>query len=212
MPTLIQKLHPALYPSTQLMLDNTRQPVFSQQGDWHAGSALHCAAMALAMLGYLPDPVNVRRYASGPAAHFWGQAWPHYLHGLTPSEFAAFVWELNAGVQPVQLRGLADELPRTCAQEFATGWPVVVWIANCRSGDQHATLVVGIEERDAIPQALLLLDPAGAAPILAACNARLEFHEPHASYITAEGDTSAKLGGAVSIRRLGARTTEAGCA
>jgi hypothetical protein len=67
------------------MLAGTRQPLFSRQSDRDGGSALHCIAMALAMLGMLADPVDVRAYASGPAAHFCDRAWPHYLHGLTPS-------------------------------------------------------------------------------------------------------------------------------
>ncbi|HEY3536646.1 MAG TPA: hypothetical protein VGL01_04375 [Trinickia sp.] len=211
MSALIQKLHPALYPGARLTLDDTRRPLFSRQGDWDAGSALHCAAMALAMLGRLPDPVNVRGYASGPVPHFWDRAWPHYLHGLTPSELAAFVWELDAGVQPVPLEGSADELARLCVLELAAGWPVLVWIVNCRTDERHAALVVGIEEHDAIPTTLLLLDPAGAAPVLAACNARLEFGGANASYITAEATVKAGVDGAVSIRLLDAEATGADC-
>ena len=60
MPALVQKLHPALRPGPQLMLAGTRQPLFRRQGDWDGGSALHCVAMALAMLGMLADPVDVR--------------------------------------------------------------------------------------------------------------------------------------------------------
>ncbi|MCS3392749.1 hypothetical protein NX868_12610 [Burkholderia thailandensis] len=212
MPALSQKLHPALYPGLRLMLDDTRQPIFSHQGDWDAGSALHCVAMALAMLGKLSDPVDVRGYASGPVAHFWDRAWPHYLHGLTPSELAAFVWELDCDVQPVQAEGTAHELARFCFRELAAEWPAIVWVVNRRIGERHAALVIGIEERDAIPKALLLLDPAGAAPVLAACNARLEFGESHASYITASGSVRAALDGAVSIRPLEAGATGAGCA
>lgn len=203
MPALVQRLHPALYPGPRLMLADTRQPLFSQQGDWDAGSALHCAAMALAMLGRLSDPVDVRGYASGPVAHFWDRAWPHYLHGLTPSELAAFVWELGAGVQPVQTEGSVEEIAHFCAEELASGWPVVIWIVNIRTGERHAALVTGIEERDAIPKALLLLDPAETAPVLAACNARLEPGTPHASYITASGSVRADVDGAVSIRPAG---------
>ncbi len=137
MSTLIQKLHPALYPGRRLGLAGSRQPLFSRQGMWDSGSALHCAAMALAMLGKLSDPVDVRGYASGPVAHFWDRAWPHYLHGLTPSELVSFVWELDAGVQPVECEGSADEILRFCAGELAAGWPVIVWIVNRRTGERH---------------------------------------------------------------------------
>jgi len=212
MSILIQKLHPALYPGRRLALAGSRQSLFSRQGMWDSGSALHCAAMALAMLGELSDPVDVRDYASGPVAHFWDRAWPHYLNGLTPSELASFVWELNAGVQPVEAEGSADEILRFCARELAAGWPVIVWIVNRRTGERHAALAVGLEERDTIPKALLLLDPAGATPVLATCNARLESGKPHATYITAEATVRADVYGAVSIRRLKDGASGAGCA
>lgn len=211
MSTLIQKLHPALYPGRQLALAGSRQPLFSRQGMWDSGSALHCAAMALAMLGKLSDPVDVRGYSSGPVAQFWDRAWPHYLHGLTPSELASFVWELNAGVQPAQVEGSADEILHFCAHELAAGWPVITWIVNRRNGERHAALAVGLEERDTVPKALLMLDPADATPVLAACNARLESGKPHASYITAEANVRADVDGAVSIRPMEDGVTGAGC-
>lgn len=212
MSILIQTLHPALYPGRRLALAGSRQPLFSRQGMWDSGSALHCAAMALAMLGKLSDPVNVRDYANGPVAHFWDRAWPHYLHGLTPSETASFVWELDAGVQPVEFEGSADEILHFCARELSAGWPVIVWIVNRRTGERHAALAVGLEEWDTVAKALLLLDPAGAMPVLAACNARLESGKRHATYITAEATVRADVYGAVSIRRSEDGTTGAGCA
>lgn len=212
MPALIQRLHPALHPGPRLMLVETRQPLFSQQGDWDAGSALHCAAMALAMLGRLPDPVDVRGYASGPVAHFWNRAWPHYLHGLTPSELASFIWELDAGVQSVQAEGSVEEITRFCTEELASGWPTIVWVVNHCTEERHAALIAGIEERDAITKALLLLDPAGTAPVLAACNARLESGPEGAAYLTAGASVLAAVDGAVSIRPLDAGPTGAGCA
>jgi hypothetical protein len=201
MSTLIQKLHPALYPGRQLALTGNRQPLFSRQGMWDSGSALHCAAMALSMLGKLSDPVDVRGYASGPVAHFWDRAWPHYLHGLTPSELASFVWELDTGVRPIQAEDSPNELPRFCAREISAGWPVIVWVVNRHTDARHAALVAGIEEQDTILKALLLLDPAEAAPVLAACSARLELGESHALYVTTEASVRAGLDGAVSIRR-----------
>jgi len=212
MSALIQKLHPALYPGRQLALAGSLQPLFSRQGMWDSGSALHCAAMALALLGKLSDPVDVRGYASGPVAHFWDRAWPHYLHGLTPSELASFVGELNANVQPVLAEGSANEILRFCARELAAGWPVIVWVVNRRTDERRAALVTGIEEQDTVPKAFLLLDPAGATRILATCNARLESGKPHASYITAEATVRADVDGAVSIRRLEDGATGAGCA
>ncbi|MEZ0606163.1 hypothetical protein ACAX43_29160 [Paraburkholderia sp. IW21] len=211
MSTLIQKLHPALYPGRLQTLAGGRRLLFSRQGMWDSGSALHCAAMALAMLGRLSDPVDVRDYTSGPVAYFWDRAWPHYLHGLTPSELASFVWELNAGVQPVQAESYADEILLFCARELSAGWPVIVWIANRRTGERHAALAVGLVERDTIPNALLLLDPAGAMPVLAACNARLE---SGITYLVHHGrsECAGRRGRRSVDPPTGRRTTEAYCA
>jgi DNA polymerase IIIc chi subunit len=114
-------------------------------------------------------------------------------------------------VQPVEVEGSADEILRFCAGELAAGWPVIVWIVNRRNEERHAALVVGFEERDTIPHALLLLDPTSATPVLAACNARLESGKPHAAYITAEATVQADVNGAVSIRHLEDGATSAGC-
>ncbi|WP_186125962.1 hypothetical protein [Burkholderia gladioli] len=210
MPSLIQRLHPSLRPGAPLRLTRSGNLLFSRQGSWDSGSALHCVAMALAMLGRLSDPVDVRGYANGPVSHFWDRAWRHYLHGLMPSELAGFVWELNVDVQPVQAKGSTSELVHFCADELDAGWPVIAWIVNRRTNGRHAALVAGIEVRDKAPVALLLLDPAGATPVLAACNARLEFGKAHARYVTAETTVRAGVDGAVSIRSL--EVTGAGCA
>ncbi|GJH07720.1 hypothetical protein CBA19CS11_02800 [Caballeronia novacaledonica] len=112
MSILIQKLHPALYPGQRLALAGSRQPLFSRQGMWDSGCALYCAAMALAMLGELSDPVSVRDYANGPVARFWDRAWPHYLHGLTFSELASFVWKLKPMCSLLSAKAL---LMKSCA-------------------------------------------------------------------------------------------------
>ncbi|WP_334032901.1 papain-like cysteine protease family protein [Burkholderia gladioli] len=213
MSSLVEKLHPALSPGQQLVLDQSRQPVFSRQGHWDAGSALHCAAMALAMLGKLPDPVEVRDYDAGPMAHFWDRAYPHYLHGLVPSEMASFIWELNLGILPVQAQSPHSDLMRFCCSELSTGWPVIARIANPANSASHAALVVGVEERDETLTALLVLDPNCGTPKLSAWNARLEFGMPDTLYVTAETIAiPVLLDGAVSLRLANAGTTSDDCA
>lgn len=96
---LFQKLYLALRPGQQLVLAASGKPLFSRQSHRDCGSALHCVAMALALLGKLTDPVSLSRSATGPEAAFWDHVWPHYLHGLTLSEVESFIWELNLGVR-----------------------------------------------------------------------------------------------------------------
>lgn len=102
----------------------------------------------------------------------------------------------------VQFEGSADGLVHFCAGELAAGDRWSSGLSIRLTDEWHTTQVVGIEERDSIPNALLLLDQAEAAPVLAACNAQLEFGEPHASHITADLTVQADMDGAVSIRKL----------
>ncbi|MGR2682585.1 hypothetical protein [Chromobacterium haemolyticum] len=203
MDALIQKLHPALRLGQQVMLAKSGVPLFSRQGDWDGGSPLHCIAMALALLGKLSDPVQVRRDADGPEGHFWNRAWPHYLHGLTLSELASFVWELNCGVQPVTAEGNAAVVLRFCTQELAKGRPVIVgWHSQQQA---HAVLLVGVEGRQLarhfVPHAMLLLDPAEAEPGLAGFNARLEFGKgKRPTYVTTTATYPVSIEGAISIQ------------
>jgi hypothetical protein len=207
MSALIQKLHPALRPGQQLALASSGAPLLSRQGDWDSGSTLHCVAMALAMLGKLSDPVDIRCRPAGAEASFWDRAWPHYLHGLTLSELAGFVWELNAGVRPVMAHGTPANVLRFCEQELASGAPVIVGWRSRHPLQRRASLAIGVEglrrQRTFLPHALLSIDPRGIEPGLAACNARLEFGQAtRPSYVTATTTHRIAIEGAVSTRLL----------
>lgn len=123
---LIQRFHPALRPGHQLTQVRSDNPLFSRQGHWDSGSALHCVAMALALLDKLADPVRLARSDGGPEANFWDCAWPHYLHGLTPSELESFIWELNLGVRPVALSDGRGPILNFCERELKRSRPVIV--------------------------------------------------------------------------------------
>ncbi len=203
---LIQKFHPALRPGQRLVLAASGKPLFSRQGDWDGGSALHCVAMALALLGKLTDPVALYRSAAGPETAFWDRAWPHYLHGLTPSELESFVWELNVGVRPVALQDRQGSILNFCERELKRGWPVIVGWRRRVVRDAHAALVIGIEGRQHRrafePSALLLLDPAAVEPRFAACNARLVFDHKRPSYVTETRAYPVTVDTAISIRPI----------
>lgn len=200
MDVLIQKLHPALRPGQRLTLARSGLPLFSRQGDWDAGSALHCVAMAFALLDKLSSP-------AAPDAAFWERACAHYLHGLTLSELVSFVWELNLGARPVPSPDESMKTLHFCEKELARGWPVIVSLRRRNPSLYHTALAVGIEGlqrgRTFVPHALLLLDPAGPEPGPAACNARLEFGKTgHCSSVTAAATHRVAIDGAVSIRSL----------
>jgi hypothetical protein len=203
---LIQKFHPALRPGQQLVLADSGHPLFSRQGHWDSGSALHCVAMALALLGKLAEPVSLSRSATGPEATFWDHAWPHYLHGLTLSELESFVCELNLGVRPVALQGSGGSTLSVCERELARGHPVIFGWRRHLVRDAHAALVIGVEGRQHRrafePNALLLLDPAGDEPKLAACNARLVFGRKRPSYVTETHAYPVTVDAAIAIRPI----------
>jgi hypothetical protein len=204
---LIQKFHPGLRLGRQPVLAASGTPLFSRQGHWDGGSTLHCVAMALAMLGKLSDPVYVPHHETGNERVVWDHAWPHYLHGLTFSELASFIAELNLGVWPVVRAAYAPVVLRFGALELKKGRPVIVGWRQRHPVEWHAALAVGVEgyQRGHTfrPHALLLLDPAGSEPGLAGFNARLDVHgRARACYRSQSAKRAITVEGAVSIRPL----------
>lgn len=211
---LVQRYHPALRFGQHLTLAESGNALFSRQGHWDGGSALHCVAMALAMLGKLADPVYPPYHTSGNERVLWNHAWPHYLHGLTLHELASFVFELNLGVHPAIRSGVSSELIGFTTRELRAGHPVVVGWRQRHPVKWHAALVIGIEGRQVgrafAPHTLLLLDPAEEAPTWASYNARLEpTAVPLSHYRSPTGTRAVKLMGAVSLRP---RANAADCA
>ncbi|RBB35696.1 hypothetical protein DPV79_27125 [Burkholderia reimsis] len=204
---LIQKFHPALRFGKRLTPISSGNPLFSRQGHWDGGSTLHCVAMALALLGRIGDPVCLPYHGDGPERTVWDHAWPHYLHGLTLSELAGFIAELNLGLRTVEGGGPASRLVRFCESELRAGWPVVLGWQQRHPVQAHAALVTGIEGhqhgRTFEPHALLLIDPAGDDPGLAGFNARLDCHADEVlRYRSVTASRAVTPEGALSIRTV----------
>jgi hypothetical protein len=168
--------------------------------------------MALALFGRIDDPVWLPYHDEGPERTVWDHAWPHYLHGLTLSELAGFIAELNIGVRPVLRDGNTTSILRSSEKELAAGNPVIVGWNQPHPVNAHAALVVGVEGRQNgrtfEPHSLLLLDPAGDAPVLASFNARLDGHgEDAAIYRASNAARAICLKGAISIRAIATERT-----
>ncbi|RIV77664.1 hypothetical protein [Burkholderia pseudomallei] len=211
---LLQKFHPGLQLGQQLALAEHGTPLFSRQGHWDGGSTLHCVAMGLALLDKLADPVGLPYHAIGNERTVWDHAWPHYLHGLTLSELASFIAELNLGIQPVVRSGSASDVLHFVAGELSLERPVIVGWRQQRPVRWHAALAVGVEGRQESrafsPHALLLVDPAGVEPGMAGYNARLDVHGPQwVRYRSVGSRQSITLEGAVSMRSLVSTTADA---
>ncbi|KVR88722.1 hypothetical protein [Burkholderia vietnamiensis] len=204
---LIQKFHAALYPGESPAVAATGAKLFSRQGHCDGGSTLHCVAMALALLGRIGDPVWLPYHEEGAERSVWDHAWPHYMHGLTLSELASFIAELNIGVRPVRCTDNAPAILRFSERELAAGNPVLVGWNQPHPVSAHAALVVGIEGRQNgqtfEPHSLLLLDPAGDAPALAGFNARLDRHgDEGVIYRSSNAARTICLKGAVSMGEI----------
>ncbi|MBO7771605.1 hypothetical protein J6352_09655 [Burkholderia pseudomallei] len=204
---LIQKFHSGVQLGQQPTIAASGNPLFSRQGHWDGSSALHCVAMALALLGKLADPVHLPYHAFGPEQNVWDDAWPHYLTGLTLGELAEFVANLNLDVGPATCTAVGMDLLHFAERELHAGWPVIVGWRQRHPVKWHAALVVGIEGRQSVrsfaSHGVLLIDPAGDTPGLAGFNARLDMH--HGRLIRYQSPTAVRavtVNGALSIRHL----------
>ncbi|MFP6557794.1 hypothetical protein WJ542_05575 [Paraburkholderia sp. B3] len=211
---LIQQFHAGIRPGQQLTVAGSGTPLFSRQGHWDGGSTLHCVAMGLALLDKLADPVALPYHAGGNERRVWDRVWPHYLHGLTLAELASFIAELNLGVQPVVCPGPASGILRFISRELSRGRPAIVGWRQSRPVRWHAALAVGVEgrrdERTFLPNALLLVDPAGDEPGMAGFNARLDWHEPESiRYRSCRARQVVTIEGAVSMRPLVSASADA---
>lgn len=207
----MQKLHPALQSGGRLTLVGSNTPAFSFQGCCDGGCALHATAMALAMLGFLSDPLNVPSRRSAPEAEFWRRAQPFYLSGVSLEELQALIRELNWGLRPACIEGTHTDVFRFSKREVMCGRPVILTFRQSRRATLHAVLAVGIEGRKIGStfggHTLLVVDSAEAEPVLAAYNARLTRTAAdrgrlggHALYVTGFDQRKVVLTGAMSIR------------
>lgn len=207
----MQQLHPALQSGRRLTLVGSNTPAFSFQGCWDGGCALHAAAMALAMLGCLSDPLRVSSRRHDPEAEFWRRAQQYYLSGVSLEELQALIRELDWGLRPACFEGAHSDVLRFSEREVLRGRPVILTFRQSRLATLHAGLAVGIEGRRIgrtfDGHTLLVIDSAEAEPVLAAYNARLTRTESgrarsggHAQYVTGFHKRKVALTGAMSIR------------
>jgi len=96
---------------------------------------------------------------------------------------------------------------RFCERDLRAGWPVIIGRQQCLPVRAHGALVTGIEEhqhgRTFEPHALLLLDPAGEDPRMAAFNARLDWGASEVLLYRSTGaERAVTPEGALSIRTI----------
>lgn len=209
----MQKLHPALSPGQRLVLTGSNIAAFSYQGSWDGGCALHSAAMAMAMLGRLSNPLRLTWRRGGAETKFWQGAAPHYLSGISLDDLSKLIRKFDGGLRPIVCEGANTEAIQFCEREISRGWPVVVSWRERHRVQEHAVLVVGVEGRKQgrtfRPHTLLALDPAECEPSLTVYNARLTWtasgrrkDNAHVRYVTATYRRAIVVTGAISIRTV----------
>lgn len=209
----MQKIHPALQSGRQLTLSGSNTATFSFQGCWDGGCALHATAMALAMLGRLPDPLRVSSRRRVPEAEFWRCAQPFYLSGISLEELQVLIRALDWELRTAYFEGAHEDVLRFSEREVSRGRPVILSFRQSHRTSLHAVLAIGIEGqrigRTFRGHTLLVIDSAEAEPVLAAYNARISWTAPHrrksdqrARYITGFDQRKVTLTGAMSIRTM----------
>lgn len=94
-----------LYPTLRIGLTATvtteqRQGIqlHCRQGDWDGACGLHCAAMALTLLGRLNGVGNLATRRNGIAGALWKAGRDSYFDGLYGTELAALIRTLDANL------------------------------------------------------------------------------------------------------------------
>lgn len=167
-------------------------PLHCRQGRWDGASGLHCAAMALTLLGKISDVTTLSGQHTTVAGRLWKASLATYFSGLHTGKLALLILSLKAGVKvDCRFKGHQKVLDFTKKQLSEGGLVIVTW-SNREGADGHFVLVHGVEGtqsgRTFTPTALLVLDPDAAEPSFGGYNGRLEFTSHSArrdsSYIT----------------------------
>lgn len=171
-----------------------------RQGAWDGACGLHCAAMALTLLGRLSGCDRLPARGRGLAAALWRSGIDTYFEGADAGELADLLCGIDAGLFVRHRTGSHRQLLRLAQAQLEAGrLAIIAWRSRNRRID-HWVLAVGLEGVQAGAAfrhtALLCLDPSSPQPSLCGYNSRLELTGNPASYggtylrfLTNQGDT-----------------------
>lgn len=207
-----QRFHPLIRPGLHLGAARSTTVVHSQQSRWDSTCALHCLAMVLKITGRIADPSQVATRRRRIESMLWRKTVEVFAKGMTFSELAAFIAELDCGLRTKLLeRSSHRGATQWIEHKLAQGRLVVCSVRAVGDQQNHAVLLIGIEGVQRADRfeahTLLILDPAEGPPAaFASCNARLQYGGKqsetlprYATYQTAAEKFSVVLNGAVAI-------------
>lgn len=197
-----QRLYPTLrIGHTATVTDGRRKDIrlHCRQGDWDGACGLHCAAMALTLLGRLNGVANLADRRNGIAGALWRAGLDSYFDGLHGAELAELLRNTDASLFVRNCCWSHRRLLKESQTQLEAGrLTIVAW--RSRNGQLvHWVLAVGMEgvqERQRFRStAILCLDPSGPEPALCGYNGRLElvgnpasYGSSYIRYLTNQGD------------------------
>ena len=96
---VVQRLHPLIRPGLILGAARTENAVHSQQSRWDSACAMHCLVMLLNICGLVADPSQIATRRRRLEAALWRKTAEIFEKGMTFSELASFIAELDCGLR-----------------------------------------------------------------------------------------------------------------
>jgi hypothetical protein len=178
-----------------------------RQGDWDGACGLHCAAMALTLLGRLSSVTTLSAPRKGIAARLWQAAAGMYFDGMSGEKMTLMLKSLHTGLRIKHFGGTHRQTLAFTQAQLRGGAVAIVGLQDRDKSIDHWVLGVGMEGmqrgRSFTPQTLLVLDPSLPEPEMCGYNGRLEFAQSrlYVTYLANDGtELLVKLIEAVAIK------------
>jgi len=211
-------LHQRFYPTLRLgfkagvTLSKHEISVHCRQGDLDGACGLHCAAMALTLMGRITHGPSLPNRRRGTAARLWQAAQETYFDGIDAVDLAEMLDALNTNLQIKHFEGNHKKTLEFTKTQIERGGLVILAYRTKDHKVHHYVLVIGVEGlqsgRTFTTATLLALDPGLREPEMCAYNGRMHLTSrpiPHSSlyvdYVTNDGEKEpVTFTGAVSIK------------
>ncbi|WP_106283706.1 hypothetical protein [Paraburkholderia sp. BL25I1N1] len=208
---VVQRFHPLIRPGVHLGAARTKHAVHSQQSRLDSACVMHCLLMVLQIAGVISDASSIAIRRRRIEAMLWRKTTEIFLKGMTFSELATFIADLDCKAHTKLLeRGSHRSAVTFIEHELAREQLVICSWREVGTLHNHAVLAIGASgiayNQGFKPSALLLLDPAEGPPtVMGTCNAQLDYASwngklrRYATYKTANETLFVVLNGAISV-------------
>ncbi|MDB5761641.1 MAG: hypothetical protein JWQ21_636 [Herminiimonas sp.] len=187
-------------------------PVFCKQGLWDGACGLYCAAMALALLGYIPNVKALPFSRTGVAQRLWAAGRENYFDGLTCRALTATLAALDTDLRIRHCAGGHRRILSFMQERLSRSEPVIVSWRTRNNSAHHWVLAIGLQGwqagRTFSADTVLVIDPDANEPQFSGCNGWLRFNEHpaprHAAFVAYESNDDYRravtLTGAIALQ------------